>query len=70
VGAIAFLVNFILNSLAQVTSFTSARLFITLSALVGVAYVLAIIICAVRALNGKRTKLPLVGAWAERQADK
>jgi uncharacterized membrane protein len=70
VGAVAFLINFALGSLAQSTSYVTASVFITLSALIGVAYVLVIIVCAVRALNGKRTMLPLFGAWAERQANK
>jgi uncharacterized membrane protein len=70
VGAIAFLVNFVLSSLMQSTSFVSPRVFLTLSALIGVAYMLVMIFCAVRALNGKLFKLPLVGAWAERQANR
>lgn len=70
VGATAFLINFIFGSLMQSTSFVSPRVFLSLTALVGVAYMLVIIVCAVRALNGKRTKLPLFGAWAERQADR
>jgi uncharacterized membrane protein len=70
VGAIAFLLNFAVSSLMQTTSFVSARLFLSFSALVGVAYIFVIILCAVRALNGKRTLLPLIGAWAERQANR
>jgi uncharacterized membrane protein len=26
--------------------------------------------CALGALNGKRTKLPVIGEWAEKQAEK
>ena len=70
VGAIAFLLNFVFSSLMQSTSFVSPRIFLTLSALIGVTYVVVIIFCAVRALNGKLSKLPLIGAWAERQANR
>jgi uncharacterized membrane protein len=41
-----------------------------LSALVWLAWGLISLLCAVYALNGKRFKLPLIGAWAEQQANK
>ena len=41
-----------------------------LSALVWLVWGLITLLCAVNALNGKRFKLPLIGAWAEQQASK
>jgi uncharacterized membrane protein len=70
VGAFAFLINFAFSSLMQSTTFVSPRVFLTLIALVGVVYTLTMIWCAVRALNGHLIKLPLVGKWAEHQANR
>jgi uncharacterized membrane protein len=41
-----------------------------LSALIWVIWGLISLLCAVNALNGKRIKLPLIGAWSEQQANK
>jgi uncharacterized membrane protein len=70
VSAIAFLANFVLSALRQSTSLLPAVPFLILSGLVGILYTIVMIWCAVRALNGKRSKLPLFGAWAERQANR
>jgi uncharacterized membrane protein len=38
--------------------------------LVPIAFFIAWVWCVVSALNGKLFKLPLIGAWAEKQANK
>jgi uncharacterized membrane protein len=43
---------------------------LALSSLVWLIWVLISLWCAVRALNGKRIKLPLIGAWAAQQANR
>ncbi len=70
VGVIVFLVNFILSFLMQSMALRGTSLLLVLEAVVGVAYTLVVIWCSVRALNGSMFKLPLIGAWAERQANK
>ena len=69
-GATAFLLNFAFNVVAQTTPFLSAFASLSLSMIVGVTYVIVSIFCAIRALNGKRTKLPPFTAWADRQANR
>lgn len=69
-GALVFLVSFALNSLVSLTNVVSVGVALSISGVVDAAYIVAIIICAVRALNGKRTRLPLIGVWSERQSEK
>lgn len=70
IGATAFLANFALGAVAQYTSFLSPSVFLALSSSIVVAYFLVVIVCAFGALNGKSIKLPVFGAWAERQANR
>jgi uncharacterized membrane protein len=69
-GVIVFLVNFALNALVSLTHVISMSVVLGVSGVLSAAYIVAIIICSVRALNGKRTRLPLIGAWCERQAER
>jgi uncharacterized membrane protein len=69
-GAIVYLSNFAIDTLLPSLSRWSTAVVYSISAAIGVAYILLVIFCSVRALNGKRAKLPIVGAWAERQAEK
>jgi uncharacterized membrane protein len=69
-GAAAFLLNFALNISAQATPFLSGFAYFSLSMVIGITYVAVCAFCAIRALNGKRTKLPSVSAWADRQANR
>ncbi|MGB9406863.1 MAG: hypothetical protein WCA89_04960 [Terracidiphilus sp.] len=59
--------------LAHTTSL-GPSVFLTLSLwlawLVPIAFFIAWVWCVVSALNGKLFKLPLIGAWAEKQANK
>jgi uncharacterized membrane protein len=69
-GASAFLLNFALNFLAQALPFLSVFAYLSLNMIIGVTYIIVSVFCAVRALNGKHTKLPPFSAWAERQANR
>jgi uncharacterized membrane protein len=69
-GAAAFLLNVVLNVLVQVTPIFSVFAYLSLSMIIGVTYIVVSTFCAVRALNGKRTKLPPFSAWADRQANR
>jgi uncharacterized membrane protein len=67
--AMVFIVSVVLNYI-PVFSFLLGVVYWGLCTLVWVVWALISIWCAVSALNGKRFKLPLIGAWSERQADK
>jgi uncharacterized membrane protein len=73
-GATAFLlnlaVNLVVTFLAQITPFFSMFTYLSLSMIIGVTYIMVSAFCAIRALNGKHTKLPPFTAWAERQANR
>jgi uncharacterized membrane protein len=69
-GATAFLLTFALNISAQSTPFLSVFAYLSLTMIIGVTYLAVTVFCAVRALNGKRTKLPPFSAWADRQASR
>jgi uncharacterized membrane protein len=66
-SVVAFVVLLMADIFATTTSFFgsfSAILF----KLIGLAWILIWIFCALNALNGKRLKLPVLGALAEKQA--
>ena len=68
--ATAFLLNLALNAVVQMTSFLSVFAYLSISMSIGITYIVVATFCAVRALNGKHTKLPAFSSWAERQANK
>jgi uncharacterized membrane protein len=69
-GATAFLLDLAVNSLAQRTAFLSLFAYLSLNMAIGITYIIVSVFCAIRALNGKHTKLPPFTAWAERQANR
>jgi uncharacterized membrane protein len=69
-GAMVFLINFAISGLLPSLLQWSTAVVYSISAAIGVVYILLVIFCSVRALNGKRVKLPVFGAWAERQAER
>lgn len=69
-GAFAFLVDFALSAFASATNVANMNVVTSVSGIITAAYLVAIILCSVRALNGKRTMLPLIGEWAERQSER
>jgi uncharacterized membrane protein len=66
--AVVFVVSLALYILPIFTAFLGFAI-LGLSALVWIIWALVSVWCAISALNGKRLKLPLIGAFAERQAN-
>jgi uncharacterized membrane protein len=64
---VTFLVNLALYFFPMFT-ISIGMVLLGLNVLVWIVWALVSVWCAISALNGKRLKLPLLGAWAERQA--
>jgi uncharacterized membrane protein len=72
-SVVAFLLVYILSVLLPYTIPFGVPGFLTLNwiaSFVGIAFILIWIWCIIGALNGKRIKLPLIGAWSEKQANR
>jgi uncharacterized membrane protein len=67
--AIVFIVTIALSYI-PIFSLLLGVVYWGLCTLVLIVWALISIWCAISALNGKRLKLPLIGAWSERQANK
>jgi uncharacterized membrane protein len=70
-SAFVFIFALILNFVLAFTGSLGPHLILGirwLVALIGVAIFLVWLWCVVSALNGKRCKLPVIGAWADEQA--
>jgi uncharacterized membrane protein len=61
-------VSIAISVVMAVSFFFATYAFLILSRLVWLAWILIWILCVVNAVNGKRLKLPLIGALAEKQA--
>jgi uncharacterized membrane protein len=70
IGAVAFLINFGFSSLLPMTGLFGQRMIVLFTGIIGLAYTITMILFAVRALNGKRSKLPMIGTWADHQASR
>jgi len=69
--AFVFILGFILSFVLPYSASLGPHLFLGLRwliALVWVAIFLVWLWCVVSALNGRRRKLPIIGAWADEQA--
>ncbi len=69
----AFIISYALSYCLALTISFGPSVFLALSWLawlVPLVFFIAWIWCVVSALNGKLYKLPLIGAWAEKQANK
>lgn len=64
----AFLISFVLGIGLSMMAFFSYFMAHTIVLLIDLAWFLLWILCVINALNGKRFKLPIVGALAEKQA--
>jgi uncharacterized membrane protein len=64
----AFVVSLIISIVLAMAVFFAPFAFLILSRLIWLAWVLIWIFCVVNAINGKRFKLPIIGALAEKQA--
>ncbi|MDR3774285.1 MAG: hypothetical protein P4L26_13100 [Terracidiphilus sp.] len=70
-SAFVFIFGFILSFVLPYARFLGPRLFLGLwwlVVLIWVAIFLVWLWCVVSALNGKRSKLPILGDWADEQA--
>lgn len=65
---VAFVISLVLGIVAAMTLFLAPILFVAFNRIIWLAWILVWVLCAVNALNGKRFKLPIIGALAERQA--
>ncbi|MGA3372723.1 MAG: hypothetical protein ABSC48_13285 [Terracidiphilus sp.] len=61
-------VSVVMTMLVAVTAFLMPFLMWRLAQLINLAFFIVWIICLVQAVNGKRFKLPVIGALAEKQA--
>ncbi len=68
--AVAFIISFALSLLLGSTSLPGFLVSLGLNGLLMILWFLVWLWCAIGALNGKRVKLPLIGAWCEQQANK
>jgi uncharacterized membrane protein len=69
-SVVAFILCLVLSFIPVITTFLESLVFLGLYLLIGLVWALVSIWCAISALNGKRFKLPVVGAWAEQQSNK
>ena len=66
----AIVVSIILSACLAFSLVFGGVLFLALSRLIWIFWLLIWVLCAVNALNGKRFKLPVIGPIAERLANK
>jgi uncharacterized membrane protein len=66
--AVAFILCIVLSFIPMVNTYLESMVYLSLYSLVCFIWILVSVWCAVATLFGKRIKLPLLGAWAERQS--
>jgi uncharacterized membrane protein len=66
---VAVIVSWLLQILVESSGLLGAQLFMPGTILVMLLWLLVWILCVLKALNGKRFRLPIIGALAERQAE-
>ncbi len=70
-NALVFIFTYILSFILPITAFLGPHLFLGLRwpvLIIWAAIFLVWLWCVIGALNGKRCKLPIIGAWADEQA--
>ncbi|MGA3011880.1 MAG: DUF4870 domain-containing protein [Terracidiphilus sp.] len=65
---VAIVVSFVLSIILPFSLIFAGFLFVALTRLVWLAWILLWIICGIEAVNGRRFKLPIIGAIAEKRA--
>jgi uncharacterized membrane protein len=65
---VAIVVSFALSIILPFSLIFAGFLFVAFTWLVWIAWILLWIICGIEAVNGKRFKLPIIGALAEKWA--
>jgi uncharacterized membrane protein len=73
----AFILSFVLSFipalstyLGSLVTYIGSLVVLGLFVLIWIVWVCISLLCAVKALNGKHIKLPILGAWAEQQSKK
>ena len=66
--AVAFILCIVLSFFSVLNTYLESIVYLSLYSLVCFLWILISLWCAVTSLNGKHIKLPLIGAWAERQS--
>jgi len=69
-SAFAFLLCSVLSFFPALNNFVQFIAFLSLYLLILTVWGLISILCALKALNGKLFKLPVLGSWAEQQSNK
>jgi len=65
-----FFVEFLVGQGLALTSFISPQVSLAVQGVIALGFFLVWLWCIVSALNGKRFELPVIGAWAEKQANR
>ncbi|MGA3372724.1 MAG: hypothetical protein ABSC48_13290 [Terracidiphilus sp.] len=66
---VAVILTYLLDLGFESTGMLGARLFVPVTALILFFWLFVWILCVLRAVNGKRFKLPVIGTLAEKQAE-
>jgi uncharacterized membrane protein len=66
--ALAFVLSIVLSLFPLLNTYLESIVYLSLYSLVSFLWILISVWCAIATLFGKRIKLPLLGAWAERQS--
>ena len=69
-SAVTFILFLVLSLFPALNTYLESVAFLGLYLLVLIVWALISIWCAIKALNGKLFKLPVIGIWAERQSKK
>lgn len=66
----AFILSFVLSFIPALSTYLGALIVLGLFVLIWIVWVFVSLLCAIKALNGTRIKLPILGAWSEQQSKK
>jgi uncharacterized membrane protein len=66
---VAVIVNYLLNFVFESSGVFGARLFVPVTILILLFWLLVWVLCVLKAVNGKRFRLPIIGGLAEKQAE-
>lgn len=68
--ALTFILCFVLSFFPLLNTYLESLAYLGIYVLVLLVWALVSLWCAIQALNGKSVKLPVIGAWAEKQSSK
>jgi uncharacterized membrane protein len=69
-SALTFILYLVLGLFPMLNTYVQSLVYLGLYLLVLIVWALVSLWCAIGALNGKRVKLPAIGAWSEQQSSK